>query len=125
MLPERLSTDLTSLGPGEDRLSGVIELVAAAHGTLKSSDIYGARVRNHAKLAYNSVDGWLTGQGPLPESAAATAGIDAQLKLQDRVAQALARQRHELGALEFTTIEARPDFDGDTLRDLRAEVPNR
>jgi ribonuclease R len=125
MLPERLSTDLTSLGPGEDRLSVVIEFVVALDGTLKSSDIYGSRVRNHAKLAYNSVDAWLTGHGPLPDSAAATPGIDAQLKLQDGVAQALGRQRRELGALEFTTIEARPEFDGDTLRDLRAEVPNR
>src|SRR5712691_9107826 len=55
MLPERLSTDLTSLGPGEDRLSVVIEFVVAPDGTLKTSDVYGARVRNHAKLAYNSV----------------------------------------------------------------------
>lgn len=125
MLPERLSTDLTSLGPGEDRLSVVIEFVVAPDGMLKSSDIYGARVRNHAKLAYNSVDAWLTGRGPLPDSAAATPGIDAQVELQDGVAQALGRRRHELGALEFTTIEARPDFDGDTLRDLRAEAPNR
>ena len=125
MLPERLSTDLTSLGPGEDRLSVVIELVVAPDGTLKSSDIYGARVHNHAKLAYNSVDAWLTGRGALPEPAAAAPGIDAQLKLQDSVAQALGRRRHELGALEFTTIEARPDFDGDTLRDLQAETPNR
>jgi VacB/RNase II family 3'-5' exoribonuclease len=125
MLPERLSTDLTSLGPGEDRLSVVIEFVVGPDGNLKGSDIYGARVRNHAKLAYNSVDAWLTGRGPLPESAAAVPGIDAQLTLQDGVAQALGRRRHELGALEFTTIEARPDFDGDTLRDLRPDLPNR
>jgi VacB/RNase II family 3'-5' exoribonuclease len=125
MLPERLSTDITSLGPGEDRLSIVIEFVVALDGTLKSSDIYGARVRNHAKLAYNGVDAWLTGHGPLPDSAAATPGIDAQLKLQDGVAQILDSRRHEMGALEFMTIEAQPEFDGDTLRDLRAEVPNR
>jgi exoribonuclease-2 len=125
MLPERLSTDLTSLGPGEDRLSVVIEFVVGADGVLKRSDIYGARVRNHAKLAYNSVDAWLMGRGPLPAPAAATPGIDVQLKLQDGVAQALGRKRHEQGALEFATIEARADFDGDTLRDLRPDVPNR
>jgi VacB/RNase II family 3'-5' exoribonuclease len=125
MLPERLSTDLTSLAPGEDRLSIVIEFVAAADGTIKSSDIYGARVRNYAKLAYNSVDAWLIGQGPLPEAAAATPGIAEQLKLQDGVAQALGRRRHEQGALEFTTIEAQPEFDGDVLRDLKPDPPNR
>ena len=125
MLPERLSTDLTSLGPGQDRLSVVVEFVVAPDGAIESSDVYGARVRNHAKLAYNSVDAWLTGRGPLPDSAAATPGLDRQLTLQDGIAQALGRRRHELGALAFTTIEARPDFDGDTLRALRPEAPNR
>ena len=125
MLPERLSTDLTSLGEGEDRLSIVIEFVVAPDGAVKRSDIYGARVRNRAKLAYNSVDAWLTGRRPLPDAAAAIPGMDLQLKLQDGVAQTLALRRHETGALEFATIEARPDFDGDTLRDLRAEAPNR
>src|SRR5437762_5116413 len=61
MLPERLSTDLTSLGPGEDRLAIVIEFVVATDGMLTRSDVYGARVHNYAKLAYNSVDAWLTG----------------------------------------------------------------
>src|SRR5438105_6040818 len=70
MLPERLSTDLTSLGPGTDRLSVVIEFIVSSDGALKSSDIYGARVHNHAKLAYNSVAAWLTGEAPLPEAAA-------------------------------------------------------
>jgi VacB/RNase II family 3'-5' exoribonuclease len=125
MLPERLSTDLTSLGPGDDRLSIVVELIVSSDGTLKNSDIYGARVRNRAKLAYNSVGAWLAGRGPLPPAAAATSGVEAQLTLQDGVAQALARRRHEQGALEFATIETWPDFDGDTLRDLRPEVPNR
>jgi len=125
MLPEHLSTDLTSLGPGEDRLSIVIEFIVSSAGAMKKSDVYGARVRNQAKLAYNSVDAWLTGRGPLPPAAAARPGIEGQLTLQDAVAQALARLRHEQGALEFTTIEARPDFDGDTLRDLRPDVANR
>ena len=70
----------------------------APDGALRSSDIYGARVRNHAKLAYNSVDAWLTGRGPLPDAAAATPGIDAQLKLQDGVAQALGRQTPRTGS---------------------------
>ena len=125
MLPERLSTDLTSLGPGDDRQSVVIEFVVAPDGELKGSDVYGAQVRNYAKLAYNSVDAWLTGHGPLPEAAAATPGMDAQLRIQDGVAQALGRRRHEQGALEFTTIEPRPEFDGDRLNDLRLDAPNR
>ena len=125
MLPERLSTDLTSLGPGDDRVSIVIALVVGPDGTLTGSDVFRARVRNRAKLAYDSVDAWLTGQGPLPAAAAAVDGMDAQLRLQDGVAQALAGKRHELGALEFATIQTRPMFDGDTLEDLQADSPNR
>ena len=125
MLPERLSTDLTSLGPGDDRLAIVIAFDVAADGTLAGSEVYQALVRNHAKLAYDSVDAWLVGQGPLPAAAAAVPGLDAQLRMQDDVAGTLAGKRHEQGALEFATLQTRPTFDGDTLRDLQAEVPNR
>src|SRR6202171_1931945 len=87
MLPERLSTDLTSLVQNADRLAIVVECTASADGSLVGSDVYGAMVRNRAKLAYHSVDVWLTGGGPLPPAAAAVPGMDAQLRLQDTVAQ--------------------------------------
>ena len=63
MLPEKLSTDLTSLNFNEERLSIVVEMVMGADGSLQDSGIYRARVRNHAKLAYNSVAAWLEGNG--------------------------------------------------------------
>jgi exoribonuclease R len=47
------------------------------------------------------------------------------LHMQDGVAQALARVRHEHGALEFQTLEVQSVFDGDTLRDLQPQLPNR
>ena len=125
MLPEKLSTNLTSLADHADRLAVVAEFVVSPDGSLAGSDVYAAMVKNQAKLAYNAVDAWLTGRGPLPPAAAAVTGMDAQLTLQDRVAEALGRLRHEHGALEFETIEVRPEFDGDTLRDIRPEVPNR
>jgi exoribonuclease-2 len=125
MLPDRLSTDLTSLVENADRLAIVVECTTAADGSVAGSDVYGATVRNRAKLAYPSVDAWLTGQGPLPAAAAAVPGMDAQLRLQDTVAQALARRRHEQGALEFEATDVQPRFDGDTLRDLQPEASNR
>jgi VacB/RNase II family 3'-5' exoribonuclease len=125
MLPERLSTDLTSLVADEDRLSIVIELVVSADGSLTASDLYGATVRNRAKLAYDSVGAWLEGRGPLPPAAAAVAGMDAQLTLQDQVAQTLATRRHELGALELETIELQTTFDGDAVSGLHQQTPNR
>jgi len=125
MLPERLSTDLTSLADRQDRLSIVVEYVVAADGSVGRSDVYGALVHNYAKLAYNGVDEWLAGRGPLPAAAAATRGMDEQLRIQDGAAQLLDRRRHEHGALEFATEEIDHVFDGDTLREVRPRAPNR
>ncbi len=125
MLPERLSTDLTSLADDQDRLSVVIETVVGVDGAIVGSDVYAARVRNHAKLAYNSVGAWLGGDGPLPAAAASVSGMDEQLRMQDRVAQALNRRRVENGALDFDTIEVQHVFDGELLHDLQPSLPNR
>ena len=124
MLPEELSTDLTSLNAVSDRLAIVMEMVFTGDGTLQSSDIYGAMVRNFAKLAYNSVAAWLEGSGPMPEAIGAVSGLDENLRLQDRVAQKLRVLRHLQGALDLETIEARPVFDGDELMDLAADKRN-
>jgi VacB/RNase II family 3'-5' exoribonuclease len=125
MLPEKLSTDLTSLGYREDRPAIVIEMVFAEDGSLRSSDLYAATVRNTAKLAYNSVADWFEGKGPAPAPIAAVEGLAENLRIQDRAAQRLKAFRHEHGALDLETIEVRPVFDGDVIRDLEAERGNR
>jgi exoribonuclease II len=125
MLPEQFSTDLTSLNESADRLAIVVEFVVSPDGQLTSSDVYSAMVRNHAKLAYSSVAAWLDGRGPLPEAAAGVAAIDEQLRVQDRVAHALDRNRRARGALEFETIEVQHFFDGDTLQEVKSQTSNR
>jgi len=125
MLPERLSTDLTSLAFDQDRRAMVVDMVVDEDGSVGDAEVYRALVHNHAKLAYNSVAAWLDGNGPPPDSLVAVEGLDRQLRLQDRVAQALRRSRQERGALEFQTLESRPVFDGDQVTDLRAERDNR
>jgi len=125
MLPEKLSTDLTSLNYESDRLAVVIEMVLAGDGSLQRSDIYRATVRNRAKLAYNSVAAWIEGNGPMPEGIGAVKGLDENLRLQDRVARQLKALRHLHGALDLETIEARPVFDGDEIKDLEADTRNR
>ncbi len=125
MLPEKLSTDLTSLAEGEERLSVVIEMVVAADGSITGSDIYRAVVLNRAKLAYNSVAAWLEGTAPAPPRLAAVPGLDEQLRVQDRAAQALRRVRHEHGALRLETIEVHAVFDGNALADLVPDEKNR
>jgi exoribonuclease-2 len=125
MLPEKLSTNLTSLNFNEDRPAIVIEMVIGSDGSLKTSDIYSAHVRNHAKLAYNSVAAWLEGKEIVPEAITAINGLAENLRMQDRVAQSMKSLRHTHGALSLETIEARPIFDGDEIRDLEEEKRNR
>jgi len=125
MLPEKLSTNLTSLNFNEDRLSIVVEMVILADGSLQGSDVYQARVHNHAKLAYNSVAAWLTGSGPIPEQITAITGLDENLRLQDQTAQRMKNFRELNGALSLETIEAKPVFDGDQIRVLEIEEKNR
>src|SRR5450432_434837 len=125
MLPERLSTDLTSLGEGQDRLAIVAEMTVDVDGTVKDTNVYRAAVRNHAKLAYDSVATWLDGSAPAPPRIASTPGLSAQLRVQDHVAQAMRRLRHEHGGLSLQTPQAEAVFDGDELTDLRPDEPNR
>ena len=125
MLPEKLSTDLTSLGFGADRRAIVIEMVFSAEGALTGSDVYEAVVQNKAKLAYNSVAAWLGNTGPMPAPLAAVPGLAENIRLQDRVAEQLRALRHKRGALSLQTIEARPVFIGDVLNDLAAEQSNQ
>ncbi|MEK6641134.1 MAG: RNB domain-containing ribonuclease [Nitrospirota bacterium] len=125
MLPEKLSTDLTSLGEGQDRLAIVVEMVIAEDGGILSSTLFRALVRNHAKLAYNSVAAWLAGEAPAPDRVKAVSGLDTQLRLQDQVAQRLKARRHEQGALSLETIEPRAVFEGEVLTNLKVEQKNR
>lgn len=125
MLPTKLSTDLTSLNEDEERLAVVVEMVVRDNGSLAESDVYRARVLNHAKLAYNSVGAWLEGHGDAPGRVATVSGLDAQIRLQDSVAQALRTVRHEHGALRLETIEPRAVFKDEVLTDLTVEEKNR
>jgi ribonuclease R len=125
MLPERLSTDLTSLVEGEDRLAMVVELTVDAGGRVAGSDVYPAAVRNKAKLAYSSVGPWLEGAGPVPHALAPVPGLAQNLQIQDRVAQGLKERRHEEGALELETIDVRALFDGERVTGLMSDKRNR
>jgi len=121
MPPEKLSTDLTSLGEEVDRNAIVVEIVVRPDGSIAGSDAYRAAVRNHAKLAYNGVAAWLDGTSPAPARVRAVPGIDAQLRVQDRVAQQLRKRRFEHGAL---TLETAAAGEGGAVRE-RAAVFDR
>ena len=108
MLPEELSTGKTSLLENQDRLSVVIEFVVDSNSHVTSSNVYRALVRNQAQLQYNSVGAWLEGTAAAPPKVTASADLQAQLRLQDEVAQKLRTQRCEKGALNLQTDELHP-----------------
>jgi len=125
MLPERLSTDLTSLGLDTDRLAVVVDMLIGPDGVVRETAFHQAIVRNRAKLAYPSVGGWLEGTGPMPEPIGLVPGLEENLRLQDTVARRLRGIRHSRGALSLETIEARPVFEGDSLADLEVDETNK
>ena len=125
MLPEKLSTDFTSLNPHEERVATVTEMVFAPDGEMLRSHITRARVHNKAKLAYDAVAAWIDGNGPLPEAADRVPGMDEQIRTQDSVAQQLRARRREHGALEFQTFQPRAEFQGDQVVAIKQQEQNR
>lgn len=125
MLPERLSTDLTSLIQDADRPAMIVQMEVEANGSVGASSVLHGIVKNRAKLAYSSVAAWLENKGPMPAALQAVQGLAENLKLQDRVAQALKSLRHEHGALALDTLQVRADFQGDTISGLTLDERNR
>jgi exoribonuclease-2 len=124
MLPEKLSTDLTSLNPGEDRVAMAVEMTVHEDGSIVDGDVYRALVHNHAKLAYDRVAAWLDGEDDAPEAMRRVDGLAETLRLQDKVADRMRDLRHQNGALDLETIEARPIIRDGRVVDLRQAKRN-
>ena len=125
MLPEKLSTDLTSLNQHEDRCALVMEMVVADDGSVTSESVYRALIRNQAQLTYNGVGPWLEGTAAAPPGVAASAELAAQLKLQDQAAQLLSAERHRLGALNFDRVEAEVVISDGAVQSIETRRKNR
>jgi VacB/RNase II family 3'-5' exoribonuclease len=125
MLPVELSEGATSLNENEDRAAIVIEYCVDASGTVSDGKAYRALVRNRAQLAYPSVGAWLEGHGQPPAKVAASAELEAQLRLQDEAAQRMVGSRFQHGALDLESVETRPIMQGEQPRDIAPIVKNR
>jgi exoribonuclease-2 len=125
MLPERLSTDLTSLNEGVDRLAMVVEMVVSGDGAISSPGIYRALVRNRAQLTYNGVGPWLEATAGAPPKVGASADLETQLRLQDEVAQILLAAQHRLGALDFGRVEASAIIVDGRVQGIETRKKNR
>lgn len=125
MLPERFSTDLTSLNPGTDRLALVVAYTVDGRGGLSDEEVFRAKVHNYAKLAYLSVGAWLIGEGPIPLAIESVPGMAEQIHAQDEAAQRLRERRHEEGALELQTIELKTVITNGKVTDLADSTKDR
>ena len=125
MLPNELSTGASSLLPDVDRPAVVTEFVVNSSGSITSSNVYRAIVRNKAQLTYGAVGAWLDGTGVAPAKVAASSDLQAQLKLQEEIAQMLRKLRYENGALNIDTAEVNPVLLNQQVVDVVAEEKNR
>ena len=125
MLPEQLSTGVTSLMEGVDRVAMVIDLMVGGDGAVRSSDVYRATLHNRAQLAYESVGRWLEGDGPTPPPVANVAGMEDQIRLQVEATERLRALRQRSGALDLETIEASPVATDGKVVGIAVTQPNR
>jgi exoribonuclease-2 len=125
MLPEKLSTNLTSLNFNETRLALVTEMIVGPTGAIQGSTIYRAKVRNKAKLAYDAVSAWIEGKGPAPIGISSLGGMDEQLKTQDQIAQRLRIKRHQAGSLQLEIFQPKAVFEGEKIIGIAEQEHNR
>ena len=125
MLPTKLSNNLTSLNPNQDRLAMVCEMRFSKHAEMLGSSIYMAKVRNQSQLAYDAVSAWLDNRGPMPEGVKRLQGLGEQLKIQDELAQKLRVIRHERGSLEFDIFQPKASFINDEIAEISQQAHNR
>ena len=124
MLPEELSTDASSLLESQDKLSLVVEFAVRPDGTIHSGCVYRAIVRNKAQLTYNAAGAWLENRSAAPSKVASSAELQAQLKLQNEIAQALRNARYGNGALNIETIEVHPVILNEKIVDIATQEKN-
>lgn len=125
MLPEKLSTNLTSLNEGEDRVAIVVKAVINGSGEIDESTIIHAMVHNYAQLTYNGIGAWLEGAGEMPSQVMEHPGLAENLKLQNEAAQRLRTRRYAIGALSLETPEAVPLFSGGRIVSLEPATTNK
>lgn len=125
MLPEKLSTNFTSLNPDEKRVAIVVQMDVNELGQVVKSSVFQSCVFNYAKLTYNGVGAWLEGSAPAPAAVQRVKDLDTQIRLQDSLAQRMKKYRHQLGALTFETYDPQPVIKNGRVVDIQDVKINR
>lgn len=144
MLPERLSNDLCSLRPHEDRLAFTVDIELDARGRVVSSRAYPSAIQSRVRLDYDAADYLLraevgdTGDQDVDQACveraerarqdAAACGVDvvAFLRDADELARARWAIRRRRGSIDFesTEVHVALDNEGVPLRiDVRRRTP--
>ena len=106
MLPERLSNDVCSLRPGEDRLAMSVLMRLDERGNVRGARMARSAIRSAARLDYGTVDEVLLGNATAP-----TDEIRELLHTLDTIRSLREHVRRERGAVDFETVEARVVLD--------------
>ncbi len=109
MLPEKLSNGICSLNPEVERLAMVCDMSISAAGKIGKYRFYPAVFRSHARLTYNKVWSWLSGDGK-PQGEAEQAVLPHVQSLYKLYA-ALHKARGQRGAIDFETTETQMLFN--------------
>ncbi len=124
MLPEELSTDMSSLNEDVDRLAVVADMTVKENGDVPESTFYRALVRNRAKLSYEKIGEWLDHDGETPDDLQRLPELKAQIELQREAAKRLAAYRRAKGALEFESIESSAVVEDGEIKGIVSVQPN-
>ena len=108
MLPERLSNDLCSLRPQEDRLTFSVLMDVHADGKVGEYHFARSVIRSKRRFSYEEV------QGILEAGKGEHAGTLQQL---NQLAKALYRRRRKQGSIDFESAETKFSFDEQGLPD--------
>lgn len=125
MLPEKLSTDFSSLNPDQDRRAMVVEMSITPEGALGAYLVYPAYVHSHAQLAYNSVTAWLDGTATAPAPIADKPDLQQQLHLHDEISKKIKAYRQSQGELTLETTEFQLVISNGEVKGLQETKKNR
>ncbi len=109
MLPEKLSNGICSLNPDVERMAMVCDMEISAAGKIGKYRFYPAVFKSKARLTYNQVWSWLSGEAK-PESEIHIA-LQPQLKSLYKLFQTLHKAREQRGAIDFETTETQMLFN--------------
>jgi ribonuclease R len=106
MLPEKLSNEICSLNPDEDRLSFTVDMVLDGDGVVRGYELYPSVMRSDRRFDYDQVSRMLDGEERFPDE-------ESEQVLRDfaRMAGKIGDRRVARGGLDFETVEAKVLLD--------------